>query len=291
MAPDACQARPSPASRSRRSPRHHRRCATTVNRAACSRAYRRAVSPVLSSFSLAAANAIRSATRSPPKPVRPPCRAAIARAHAQPIRPPRRAPVSCRHAQPIRPTSRPPAPPLRQPVRPTTNGRNPAGPPFPDARLDRANIIAACDASLRRLQTDYIDPYQFHWPDRYIPLFGGREYKTERERDAIPIRDTLLALKELLDAGKIRAYGLSNETTFGVCEFVRLADEIGMPRPATIQNSFCLLHRSFEGELAEACSPRNGNMDHGFETAAAVNAAYTTTANALFGEDDSHHFY
>lgn len=132
--------------------------------------------------------------------------------------------------------------------------------PFPDSRQDRESILAACDASLRRLQTDYIDLYQLHWPDRYVPIFGSRSYNPERERDAIPIRDILLTLKTLLDNGKIRAYGLSNETTFGLCEFVRLADELGMPRPATIQNSFCLLDRRFESELAEACAPRNFNV-------------------------------
>lgn len=132
--------------------------------------------------------------------------------------------------------------------------------PAPDSRHDKESILTACDASLKRLQTDYIDLYQLHWPDRYAANFGSREYKLEMERDSIPIRDILLALKQLLDAGKIRAYGLSNETTFGVCEFVRLADEIGMPRPATIQNPFCLLNRAFEFELAEACSPRNFNI-------------------------------
>lgn len=133
-------------------------------------------------------------------------------------------------------------------------------PPYPDSRLDRKSILDACNASLRRLQTDYIDLYQLHWPDRYVPIFGARDYKPEKERESIPIRETLLALKELMDAGKIRAYGLSNETTFGICEFSRLADDIGMPRPATVQNSFCLLNRQFETEMAEACSPKNFNV-------------------------------
>lgn len=131
---------------------------------------------------------------------------------------------------------------------------------FPDARLDAESVRIACDASLRRLQTDYIDLYQLHWPDRYRPSLGARSYDPEMEREAVPIRETLLVLKELLEKGKIRAYGLSNETTFGVCQFVRLADELGMPRPATIQNQFCLLNRQFEGELAEACAPRNCNI-------------------------------
>lgn len=130
----------------------------------------------------------------------------------------------------------------------------------PDARLDTQSIFDACEASLRRLQTDYIDLYQLHWPDRYVPLFGAREYNPQMERDAVSFRETALALKQLLDSGKIRAWGLSNETTFGVCQFIQVADEIGMPRPATIQNAFCLLNRSFESELAEACAPRNFNI-------------------------------
>lgn len=70
----------------------------------------------------------------------------------------------------------------------------------------------------------------------------------------------MAALKELIDAGKILNYGLSNETCFGVCEFGRVADELGCPRPVSIQNSFSLIHRSFETELAEACAPRNYNV-------------------------------
>ena len=131
---------------------------------------------------------------------------------------------------------------------------------LPDGRHDRQSILDACDASLKRLRTDYIDLYQLHWPDRYVPLFGTRSYLPQRERETIPIKETLLALKELLDCGKIRAYGLSNESTFGVCEFCRIADEIGMARPATIQNSFSLMDRRFEGELAEACAPSNYNI-------------------------------
>lgn len=132
--------------------------------------------------------------------------------------------------------------------------------PLPDSRHDPESIIHACNASLHRLQTDYIDLYQLHWPDRYAPGFGNRGYKPELERKAVPFRTILLAIKSLLDEGKIRAYGLSNETTYGVCEFVRAADELGVPRPATIQNSFCLLDRQFEIDLAEACAPSNYNI-------------------------------
>ena len=128
-------------------------------------------------------------------------------------------------------------------------------------RLDRDSVLRACDASLERLQTDYIDLYQIHWPDRYVPIgafYGSPAYDPELERaDSVPIRETVEALGALIEAGKIRHYGLSNESTFGVCEFVRAADELGVPRPVSIQNSFCLLHRSFETELAEACAESN----------------------------------
>lgn len=132
--------------------------------------------------------------------------------------------------------------------------------PAPDCRLDRASVLAACEASLRRLQTDYIDLLQLHWPDRYVPIFGSTAYKYEQERDAVRIEETAAALKELLDAGKIKAYGLSNETSYGVGEWARVASELGMPPPASIQNAYSLLTRGFESELAEACSPRHHNV-------------------------------
>jgi aryl-alcohol dehydrogenase-like predicted oxidoreductase len=136
--------------------------------------------------------------------------------------------------------------------------RDPAPAP---ARLDRASVLAACDASLRRLGTDRIDLLQLHWPDRYVALFGGRAYDPAKERPgSVPIEETLGALAELLAAGKIRAYGLSNETTYGVCRWCTAADAAGVARPATIQNNFSLLNRSFEGHMAEACAPSNYNV-------------------------------
>jgi len=131
---------------------------------------------------------------------------------------------------------------------------------LPDARLDADSVVAACEASLRRLKTSYIDLYQLHWPDRYVHSFGAKNYDVTKEREAVAFSDTLQGLKKLLDSGKIRHYGLSNETTFGVGEWVRAADALGIPRPITIQNNFCLLNRSFEGDLAEACSPSHYNI-------------------------------
>jgi len=126
------------------------------------------------------------------------------------------------------------------------------------SRLTRESVLEACDASLKRLQVDYIDLYQIHWPDRYVPIFGSFGYDRSKERpNSVPIAETCAAIKELIDAGKIKYYGLSNESTFGVCEWVRAADAIGCPRPVSIQNQFSLLCRTFESELAEACSPYN----------------------------------
>lgn len=126
------------------------------------------------------------------------------------------------------------------------------------ARLDRESVLMACDASLKRLQVDYIDLYQVHWPDRYVNTFSKIEYNKDLERpDNVPISETVGAMKELIDAGKIRYYGLSNESTFGVCQWCLEADKIGCPRPVSIQNQFSLLVRNFETELAEACAPSN----------------------------------
>lgn len=129
------------------------------------------------------------------------------------------------------------------------------------ARLDAASVKAAVDASLRRLGIDTIDLFQLHWPDRYVPLFGSIAYSPSSERpDSVPIAETLGAIKEMMDQGKVRQYGLSNETSFGLCQAVAAADALGMPRPVTIQNSFSLIHRSFEGELAEVCSHYNVSL-------------------------------
>ena len=131
--------------------------------------------------------------------------------------------------------------------------------PFPQGRLDEKSVKLACDASLRRLQTDHVDLMQIHWPDRYIPVFGQLEFKHENIRpDAIAIEETASALKELIEEGKIRYIGLSNESTFGVCEWVKATEKLGIrDRLVSIQNSYSLLDRRFDGELAEACSHYN----------------------------------
>ncbi|CAK9011460.1 unnamed protein product [Durusdinium trenchii] len=131
---------------------------------------------------------------------------------------------------------------------------------WPDARADAASVRQACEASLRRLKTDCIDLYQIHWPDRYVPIFGQTEYKCANERKPVLIEETAAALKDLMQEGKIKAYGVSNETTFGVCEWTRAAQKLDMPPPASIQNACSLVVRLFEYELAEACATSNFNV-------------------------------
>jgi len=118
-------------------------------------------------------------------------------------------------------------------------------------RLDRANVLAACDASLKRLQTDTIDLYQVHWPARSTNYFGQLSYRATDDRAATSIEETHSALAELVKAGKVRHIGVSNETPWGVSEWLRLSREKNLPRPASIQNPYSLLNRSFEVGLAE----------------------------------------
>jgi len=117
--------------------------------------------------------------------------------------------------------------------------------------LTRAEILAACDGSLRRLQTDVIDLYQIHWPARNVPAFGAMYFDPSKDKPCASIHEQLDALGELVRAGKVRAIGLSNETPWGVHEFVRLAEQHGLPRVATVQNPYCLVNRSVENGLDE----------------------------------------
>ncbi|MDI3260801.1 MAG: NADP(H)-dependent aldo-keto reductase [Sinobacteraceae bacterium] len=118
-------------------------------------------------------------------------------------------------------------------------------------RLTREHVLAACEASLERLQTDYLDLYQVHWPARSTNYFGQLGYRPVNDRAATPIEETLGALAELVRAGKVREIGISNETPWGAAEYLRLARERGWPRLVTIQNPYSLLNRSFEVGLAE----------------------------------------
>ncbi len=127
------------------------------------------------------------------------------------------------------------------------------------ARLNRTHIVEACEASLRRLQTDYIDLYQTHWPDRNTNFFGKAGYQHLADEQATAIEETLEALALLVEQGKVRAIGVSNETPWGVMRHLQCAEASAVPRIASIQNPYNLLNRSFEIGLAEiACREEVG---------------------------------
>ncbi len=119
--------------------------------------------------------------------------------------------------------------------------------------FDRKNIRLAIDGSLKRLQTDYLDLYQLHWPSRNVPIFGQQFFNREKERPCVAIGETLEALAELVDEGKIRYIGVSNESAWGVSEFIYHAQVYGLPRIVSIQNAYHLANRAFESGLDETC--------------------------------------
>lgn len=119
--------------------------------------------------------------------------------------------------------------------------------------LDRANILSAVEGSLQRLQTDYIDLYQIHWPARNVPMFGKSSYQPEFERTATSVEEQLTVLSELVQSGKVRHIGVSNETPWGVAEFLKVAERSGLQRIVSIQNPCNLLNRTFETGLHEMC--------------------------------------
>jgi len=133
--------------------------------------------------------------------------------------------------------------------------------------LDRENIRSAVHDSLKRLQTDYIDVYQLHWPERNVPMFGqylfdpAEEFDDEgNEKDWVSIHNQLDTLAELIQEGKIRAIGLSNEQPWGLMEFLRIAKEKNLPRVATLQNCYNLITRGMEFGMADILYRENINL-------------------------------
>ncbi|MDH5479877.1 MAG: NADP(H)-dependent aldo-keto reductase [Nitrosomonas sp.] len=118
-------------------------------------------------------------------------------------------------------------------------------------RFNQKYITEALDASLKRLQTDYIDLYQLHWPERKTNYFGQLGYTPETETSLTPLIETLQVLNEKVKAGKIRYIGLSNETPWGIMRFLQLAEQFDLPGIVSIQNPYNLLNRSYEVGLAE----------------------------------------
>jgi aryl-alcohol dehydrogenase-like predicted oxidoreductase len=120
------------------------------------------------------------------------------------------------------------------------------------ADLTPADIDAACHDSLRRLQTEVIDLYQIHWPNRNAPAFGALYFDPSKDRDQTSIHDQLDALTRLVKAGKVRHIGLSNETPWGLGEFVRVAEQHGLARVVSVQNPYALVNRVVDNGLDEA---------------------------------------
>jgi aryl-alcohol dehydrogenase-like predicted oxidoreductase len=153
--------------------------------------------------------------------------------------------------------------------------------------VTRATIAEAVDTSLARLRTDYIDLYQIHWPQRNVPMFGVTDFDPSKERDGPSIQEQVEGMAAMIDAGKIRYYGLSNETSWGLCEFTRVARELGVPGPVTTQNSYSLVSRDTDNDMAEvlfrermsllAYSPLAGGMLSGkyLDGATPANARFT----------------
>ncbi|HEV7914885.1 MAG TPA: aldo/keto reductase [Albitalea sp.] len=118
--------------------------------------------------------------------------------------------------------------------------------------LTAAEILQACDDSLARLRTDHIDLYQIHWPNRNAPMFGALYFEPANDRRCSSIHEQLDAMARLVKAGKVRHVGLSNETPYGVGEFIRVAEQHGLPRIATVQNPYALVNRSLDNGLDES---------------------------------------
>ena len=114
-----------------------------------------------------------------------------------------------------------------------------------------AEILQACDDSLRRLQTETIDLYQIHWPNRNVPTFGAVYLDPSKDREFTTIHAQLEALAQLVKAGKVRSIGLSNETPWGLNEFLRQAELHGLPKVVSVQNPYALVNRIVDNGLDE----------------------------------------
>jgi aryl-alcohol dehydrogenase-like predicted oxidoreductase len=149
------------------------------------------------------------------------------------------------------------------------------------ADLSPAQIVRACDASLKRLRTDVIDLYQIHWPNRNVPMFGALSFEPQKDREYSSIAAQLEAFAGLVKAGKVRHIGLSNETPWGVCEFVRIAEQLGLPRIVSVQNPYALVSRSLDNGLDETL----------FRTGVALLAYSPLAFGTLTGKYDTSGFH
>lgn len=123
--------------------------------------------------------------------------------------------------------------------------------------FNRSNLRSALEGSLKRLNTDYVDLYQLHWPERNTPMFGQYLFNPEHERDFTSFVETLEALDELIQEGKIRHIGLSNEWAWGLMKFVESAKTHNLPKVVSVQNAHNLINRTFDQSLREASYREN----------------------------------
>ena len=157
------------------------------------------------------------------------------------------------------------------------------------SRLDKKQIFQAVDDSLKRLQTDYIDLYQVHWPERKSNYFGrlGYEYSDEM---GVPIEETLEAMTDLVKSGRVRYIGVSNETPWGTSRYLNIAKEKSMERIVTIQNPYSLLNRIYEVGLAEISQHENvgllaySPLGFGQLTGKYINKTEKNSRLGLFGD-------
>ncbi|CAM6097076.1 unnamed protein product [Calypogeia fissa] len=130
-------------------------------------------------------------------------------------------------------------------------------------RVNRQQIMESVEKSLKRLETDYIDLLQIHWPDRYVPMFGKWMFDFDQTRMGVPFEEQLGAFQDLIQQGKLRYIGVSNETSYGVSSFLQAAKTFGLPKIVSVQNNYSLLCRSHaEADLVEVCAPMNGNVGY-----------------------------
>ena len=126
-----------------------------------------------------------------------------------------------------------------------------------DLSFNDATIRTSVEKSLQRLQTDYIDLYQFHWPERKINFFGQRGFKIQEDAWEDNIQSVLETIQSLIKEGKIKHFGLSNETPWGLMRFLEESKKHNLPKIVTVQNPYSLLNRTFESALVEVCHREN----------------------------------
>ena len=157
------------------------------------------------------------------------------------------------------------------------------------SRLNKKHINQAIDESLTRLQTDYIDLYQVHWPERKSNYFGRLGYQYTDEM-GVPIEETLEAMSNLVKSGKVRYIGISNETPWGTNKYLQLAEEKKFERIVSIQNPYSLLNRIYEVGLAEISQHENvgllaySPLGFGVLTGKYINKTEKNSRLGLFGD-------